>query len=310
MEDSKRDSEIVLRQVVNILLELASQRFDMSCANTKLKIIYNTQIGNTGKMFDLWLDISFLRCMTPPLNIACFPLYPGDFHSRNILIFDVDTSSVSLVLSIGSFLAPTEHPLVIVDNLMWEHNHPLRTRNVRDQATFISLMREAERKKVKGDPPLSHAKEVCTICLGLLLTSDFVTVILFRTRSDTHRHHRQSSSEDIRSQPMPYTVNNGNNGHGIGITTNNHIPLASLHRLLTFCSLQMSSNIYTLHRFLPLLRTVLVYFYPLARLPIPTFHSTTTVISHLVGAISVEPRRLRGLIAERICGVLLGRREH
>ena len=39
MEDSKRDSEIVLRQVVNILLELASQRFDMSCANTKLKII-------------------------------------------------------------------------------------------------------------------------------------------------------------------------------------------------------------------------------------------------------------------------------
>ena len=194
--------------------------------------------------------------MTPPLNIAGFPLYPGDFHSQKNLIFDADTSFVSLVLSIGSFLAPMEHPLVIVDNLMWEHNHPLGTRNVRDQATFISLMREAERKKVKGDPPLSHAKEVFTICLSLLLTSDFVTVILFQTRSDTHRHHRQSSSEDIRSQPMPYTGNNnGNNGHGIGITTNSHIPLASLHRLLTFCSLQMSSNIYTLHRFLPLLRS-------------------------------------------------------
>ena len=138
-------------------------------------------------MFDLWLDISFLRCMTPPLNITCFRLYPGDIHSQNILIFDSDTSCSSLVLSIGSFLVPTEHPLVIVDNLMWEHNHPLRTRNVRDQATFISLIREAERKKVKGDLPLSHAKEVCTICLrvDLLLTSDFVTVILFQTRSDT-----------------------------------------------------------------------------------------------------------------------------
>ena len=37
---------------------------------------------------------------------------------------------------------------------------------------------------------------------------------------------------------------------------------------------------------------------PLDRLPIPT-----TVLSHLVLAISVEPRWLRGLIAERNCGI-------
>ena len=37
--------------------------------------------------------------------------------------------------------------------------------------------------------------------------------------SDAPRHHRQSRSEDsdIRSQPMPYTVNNnGNNDHSTG----------------------------------------------------------------------------------------------
>ena len=48
----------------------------------------------------------------------------------------------------------------------------------------------------------------------------------------------------------------------------------------------------------------LVYFRPLARLPIPTSHPTT-VLSHLVWAnISVEPRRVCGLIAERNCGAL------
>ena len=57
-----------------------------------------------------------------------------------------------------------------------------------------------------------------------------------------------------------------------------------------------NSNSYTLHRYLPLLRShiVLVYFEPLIRLPIPTFHLTTILflLSRLVWAISVEPHRI------------------
>jgi hypothetical protein len=108
-----------------------------------------------------------------------------------------------------------------------------------------------------------------------------------------------------------------------GTITNNHIPSAA-PRLLTFYSLQMSisilvnnSNTYTLHKYPRQLLTnshiVLVYFRQPARLPILTFHShhpTTFVLSHLVWAISVEPHRVRGLTAERNCGILWGRRDH
>ena len=54
---------------------------------------------------------------------------------------------------------------------------------------------------------------------------------LRRFVSDVSRHHRQSSSEDIRSQSIP---NKGKNGHGLGAITNNHILLAALQLLLTF----------------------------------------------------------------------------
>ena len=96
-------------------------------------------------------------------------------------------------------------------------------------------------------------------------------------------------SEDIGSQPMPYTGNNkGNNGHGLGTITNSHI----LKVALTICSLQMpisilasNRNSYTLHRWTP--STSQPHnFSPLARLQIPTFHQTT-VFLHLVWAISV-----------------------
>ena len=74
----------------------------------------------------------------------------GDFHSQNILIVDADTSPrISGVIdwefsSTDGTSSFSTYPLFIVDNPMWEH--PLRTRNVRDRATFISPMREAERK--------------------------------------------------------------------------------------------------------------------------------------------------------------------
>ena len=105
----------------------------------------------------------------PSLDIAGFPIFPGDFHSQNIMIvFDADTSPrISAVIDwefscthgTSSF---SQYPLFIVDHPIWDEDHPLRARNIRDQATFISLMREAERKKdPTGDLPLSHAFARC-----------------------------------------------------------------------------------------------------------------------------------------------------
>jgi hypothetical protein len=133
---------------------------------------------------------------------------------------------------------------------------------------------------------------------------------LRRFVADAPRHHRQSRSEDIRLQPIPYTSNNNGNYDMALVSSPTLIPLAALHQLLTFCSLQMSipilasnNNSYTHHS--PLLRShiILVYFWPLARLLIPTLRLTTTVLFHF-GMGHFFPAR--GLIAERNCGVLWG----
>ena len=218
MKDSKR--EIVLRQVVDILLELASQRFDkigmlfrqeshtdsknawyigpmipdpdddtteqafsheiftsavdfwLACANTKLKTIYDTQFGAANKIYrygHAWFLRSIIPALyDPSLDIAGFPLCPGGFHSQNIMIVDADTSPrISAVIDwefsgtqgTSSF---SQYPLFIVDHPQWEDDHPIRPRNIRDQATFNSLMREAEKKKdPTGDLPLSRAFARC-----------------------------------------------------------------------------------------------------------------------------------------------------
>ena len=215
MEDSKR--EIVLRQAVDILLELASQRFDkigmlfqqenstdpknswyimpyfgpstpddttlsktftsaidywLAFTNAKLKTIYDTEFGHFNKIFD-YSGIWFLRSLIPSLydpslDVAGFPLSPGDFQSPNIMIVDADTSprisavidwELSCTEGTSSF---SQYPLFLVDHPVWDDDHPLRQRNIRDQATFTSLMREAERKKdPTGDLPLSHAFLTC-----------------------------------------------------------------------------------------------------------------------------------------------------
>ena len=218
MEDSKR--EVVLRQVVDILLELASQRFDklgslfqqeshtdpknawyigpttygpdytkvlpaslsktftsivdywITYTNNELTTICDTRFGDAYKIHDyghMWFFRSLIPALyDPSLDIAGFPLCPGDFHSQNIMIVDADTSPrISAVIdwefsgTIGTS-SFANYPLFIVDHPMWKVDHPLRARNIRDQATFNSLMREAERKKdPTGDLPLSHAFERC-----------------------------------------------------------------------------------------------------------------------------------------------------
>lgn len=95
------------------------------------------------------------------LDASGFPLSPPDFHSQNILITDEDTDSPRITGVIdweGSGSVPTsslaQFPLFIVDHPVWEKDDPLCARNGQDQATFVSLMREAEAQK---DPNTDYA---------------------------------------------------------------------------------------------------------------------------------------------------------
>ncbi|KAK7448099.1 hypothetical protein VKT23_013857 [Stygiomarasmius scandens] len=199
MEDEKR--RVLLQQVVDILLQLWSIRFDRP--GTLLKrsngewyiasgsllddspsgspIIDSTTYSNAA---DYWLAqinakmkeesesdfrrrakptsyamLWFMRSLIPALfdpaiDAHGFPLYPADFHSQNILITDIDAISgprISAVIdwehSGASFSSLFAHyPLFIVDHPAWDDDNPLRSRNLRDQATFLQLLQEAEQK--------------------------------------------------------------------------------------------------------------------------------------------------------------------
>ena len=80
----------------------------------------------------------------------------GDFHSQNIMV-DVDsdinhphpkiTSVIDWEFSGPDYVSSfAQYPLFIIDHPMWDEDHPMRERNVRDQATFDKLIREAERR--------------------------------------------------------------------------------------------------------------------------------------------------------------------
>jgi Phosphotransferase enzyme family len=219
MDDTKREN--VLRQVVDILLELASQRFDkigmlrqregdssatkqawyvapmvhsldntsvtkaltsvtytsaidywVAYANANLESIRNTNFGSVIKIHQ-YGHAWFLRSLIPALydsslDATGFPLCPGDFHSQNIMIIDADTLpriagvidwELSGTHATSSF---AQYPLFIVDHPHWDDDNPLRLRNVRDQATFDVIMREAEMKKdPNGGLPLSQAFANC-----------------------------------------------------------------------------------------------------------------------------------------------------
>lgn len=218
MDDAKR--EIVLRQVVDILLELASHRFNkigvlskrecdgdsneswyispivnspddpsysqampsttfnssidysLAYANAYLENIRNTNFGHKDKP-ETFAIAWFMRSLIPALydtslDTAGFPLCPGDFHSQNIMITDADTSPRITGVIDWEFTRTratstfAQYPLFIVDNPLRPDGNPLRQRNVRDQATFNSLMRQAEMKRDStGDLPLSRAFAKC-----------------------------------------------------------------------------------------------------------------------------------------------------
>ncbi|KAF9067664.1 hypothetical protein BDP27DRAFT_1296029 [Rhodocollybia butyracea] len=207
MDDDKR--RIVLRQVIDILLELWSRRFDkkgalfnqadsslhvqssslfadpddtgtrhrlsttsyshaadywLAYANARIHDIDESDFGSDTKPY-MHSQAWFMRSLTPALfdpsidTYGC-PLSPGDFHSQNIMITDADSSHPRITAIIDwEFSGPdfvssfALYPLFIVDHPHWDEDHPLRARNVRDQATFDELILEAERNRSPTDGP-------------------------------------------------------------------------------------------------------------------------------------------------------------
>ena len=116
---------------------------------------------------DSYAQAWFLRSLIPAfcdpsLDAKGFPLSPCDFHSQNIMItlseshpriaavIDWESSATSPT----SFFA--QYPLFIVDHPAWKADHPLRSRNVRDQSVFNELMREALKRLEGRDEPKYH----------------------------------------------------------------------------------------------------------------------------------------------------------
>ena len=203
MEDEKREK--VFQQVVEILLDLAEQRFDkmgalfrqgsgwelrsqseitenemdtvtftngvsywVAVANAYMDRICNENFGAPAKEYQ-YAQGWFMRSLIPGLYDPVddrdgFPLCPGDFHSQNILVDGFHITAIldwerSGTCPFGSFAI---YPFFIVDHPMWDTDNPLRARNVRDQATFNSLMRTAEsRRNTSGTLPLSEMYETC-----------------------------------------------------------------------------------------------------------------------------------------------------
>jgi len=217
MEDQLRD--IVLRQVVDIILELASQRFDMigvllkrdgigknawyidpmagesiddsithraithtnsieywtDFVNSNLQDINDNNFGITGKKF-FYSRAWFMRSLVPSLydtslDTIGFPLLHGDFHSQNIMVTeDIESNPRVTAVIDWEFTATVstftfaQYPLFIVDHPVWDDNHPLRPRNIRDQASFDKIMHEAELERNpegNGQQPISHPFSNC-----------------------------------------------------------------------------------------------------------------------------------------------------
>ncbi|KIK60006.1 hypothetical protein GYMLUDRAFT_226331 [Collybiopsis luxurians FD-317 M1] len=203
----------VLRQVIDILLELWSHRFDkkgalfngaddslciyssslfedpddteirhrllttsyshaadywLAYANAQLHDIDESNFGSDIKPYthsQAWFMRSLIPALfDPSIDVHGCPLSPGDFHSQNIMITDVNSSHLRITAIIDwEFSGPdfvssfAQYPLFIVDHPHWDNDHPLRKRNVRDKALFDELLLEAEQNcNLIDDLQLSH----------------------------------------------------------------------------------------------------------------------------------------------------------
>jgi hypothetical protein len=96
----------------------------------------------------------------PSVDAHGCPLSPGDFHSPNIMITDVDANPRITAVIDWEYSGPefgtdfAQYPLFIVDHPAWNEDNPLRKRNIQDQNTFDEIILEAERNRnpVRGLP--------------------------------------------------------------------------------------------------------------------------------------------------------------
>ncbi|KAE9398202.1 hypothetical protein BT96DRAFT_995097 [Gymnopus androsaceus JB14] len=110
-------------------------------------------IGASRHMRFLWFMRSLVPALfDPSIDVHGCPLTPGDFHSQNIMITDANSSHpcISAIIdwefSGPDFITPA-----------WDEDHPLRERNILDQAIFDELLLEAERNRNPvGGSQLSH----------------------------------------------------------------------------------------------------------------------------------------------------------
>ncbi|TFK41658.1 hypothetical protein BDQ12DRAFT_765143 [Crucibulum laeve] len=218
MDDNKQ--EVVLQQVIDILLQLSSLRFNsigalmkgdgvtkptwhivpmltvtdsygsevlsailhqmymsvldfwVAYANKKLQCVTNDEFGNniSGEYAMFWFMHSLIPSIyDTSLNASGFLITPGNFHSQNIMVTNIDSSLLHITAVIDwefTVTNPTSsfarYPLFIVNHPYWDVDHSLKTRNVKDQATFNQLMLASESRLHPGEEPfLSWAFATC-----------------------------------------------------------------------------------------------------------------------------------------------------
>lgn len=112
----------------------------LAFANANLHEICNKDFDSDVKAY-FYAQAWFMRSLIPSLfdpSVDAYdcPLSPGDFHSHNIMITDVDsnpriTAIIDWVYSGSDFAADfTQYPLFIVDHPDWNGDNPLRRRNI------------------------------------------------------------------------------------------------------------------------------------------------------------------------------------
>jgi hypothetical protein len=161
----------------------------LAYANAKLRDLYDEDFGSSAKQFNhamAWFIRSLIPSLfDPSIDAHGYPLCPGGFHSQNIIITDVDIHPRITGVIDWEFSGPdfptsfAQYPLFIVDHPAWDDDHPLRERNIRDQATFDELILKAERIRHNpvGGPRLSH---LISNCYGIYL---FVQLMNFPVSS-------------------------------------------------------------------------------------------------------------------------------
>ncbi|KIM43525.1 hypothetical protein M413DRAFT_25879 [Hebeloma cylindrosporum] len=158
---SLHDTELRHGIVPTLYSDAAS--YWLAYANATIHDLCNSEFGLQAKKYrycQAWFIRSRIPSLfDPSLDIHGFPLTPGDFHSQNIMITDVDTypritAIIDWEFSSADFVTTfAQYPFFIVDHPFWDNDHPLRERNKRDQATFNELILEAERIRTPVSGP-------------------------------------------------------------------------------------------------------------------------------------------------------------